>query len=159
MPKPSSSSRPPDKPLLCPQCQAQVTKNSLNEHFVSVHGRKVAIVGQATPGSPPARGKTQSRQGDKEVEKSTPQGDSSSSAPTQGGISAEQIESELADGILRCPDCGKKVKLVLLDRHYRDAHQNQPVFKGKKGGKHKSTGPVDRPPLNADPGNKSTASE
>ena len=135
--------------MLCPQCQAPVTKNTLNEHFVSVHGRKETIVSQAKPGSTPARGKPPSRPTNQKAVKSNP----------QGAITPEQIERELAAGILRCPDCGKKVKLDLLDKHYQDAHKNRPVFKGKKERRYHSTAPVDRPLLSADPDDESTVSE
>jgi endogenous inhibitor of DNA gyrase (YacG/DUF329 family) len=143
--KSSSSSRSPDQPALCPQCQALVTKNTLNEHFVKVHGRKEAIVGKAKPisRSQASRDKRQARKTNRQADKSTSQQENPASSIEQDPTLTEQIENDLPEGFVRCPDCAKKVKLELLAQHYQAAHKPRPGFKGKsgKGGKNKLADP------------------
>jgi len=124
--------------MLCPQCQAPVTKNTLNEHFVNVHGRKAAVAGQSKPSqSAPKASQSpkQARPPGHKTEKQTPVGPDAAaeSAADPDTVLAMQIKKEIEEGILRCPDCGKKLTREKLSAHYQQAHQQRKVYKGKRG--------------------------
>ena len=153
--KPVKPPRGPDQPMLCPQCQAMVSKNTLNEHFVLVHGRKEATTGLGQPGgrttTKTRKEKAQARRSGQNKatgkEKSAesisigdmPEQNESDTLPAQGEAPVvEQTKKDLVEGLVRCPVCGKKVKRGMLGQHYQTAHVERAGFKPSRGKKAKS---------------------
>lgn len=134
-------SRNPDQPVICPQCQALLTKGTINEHFVAVHGRQEPK--QALPQTNPARNANKAQRAankradahasPKSLIEKVPNApmeedgwqddDSQPSLDLQVAALDEQIQKEISAGFVRCPDCTKKVKRELLAQHYQDKHK------------------------------------